>query len=96
MSNISQIIESLYVKVEKLIYSHQNLQEKNILLSTQKEELLSKVEEQKNKIEELTQTNTQLKLIKSLKESESNTSDVKLKINEMVREVDTCIAILNR
>ena len=57
--------------------------------------LQNKFSESKSKILELEERNKVLKLAKSLGENSGKTTDVKLKINELVREIDTCIALVN-
>jgi len=45
--------------------------------------------------ETLQETNKMLKLAKVLKPEGSDRKEIKLKINELVREIDRCIDILN-
>jgi len=47
-------------------------------------------------IEELNDKYKVLKMAKSLEGASNENKDVKLKINEMVREIDKCIALLNK
>ena len=57
-------------------------------------------EEKRNLQNEINQLQEQVKLLKLAKQLEGNsvkdTKEVKLKINEMVREIDKCIALMNK
>lgn len=96
MSDLSLIILSLQSKVKKLILLHQKNQEENEKLFKEREILLKLIEEHKNTIIKLEENNKVIKLAKTLSETKENKVEVKLKINELVREIDKCIALLNR
>ena len=57
-------------------------------------------EEKRNLQNEISQLQEQVKLLKLAKQLEGDsvkdTKEVKLKINEMVREIDKCIALMNK
>jgi cell division septum initiation protein DivIVA len=72
-------------------------------LKTQNEELSMKVSSldqqlatKQSEIGELNEKYKVLKMAKSLEGVSTENKDVKLKINEMVREIDKCIALLNK
>lgn len=56
-------------------------------------ESIKKLQEEKEKI---TLQYNNLKIAKSLDVSLANTHDAKLKVNRIVREIDKCIALLNK
>ncbi len=64
-----------------------------------REEALDRAKEQisqyERQISALEDSNKTLKIAKSLTGADEN-SDAKLKINELVREIDKCIALLNK
>lgn len=94
MKDLSILVSSLRKKTEKLIEKHQSILHKNKILS---EEILKLKEEliQKNQqIEAVENKLTLLKLAKGV--GNESTKDVKLKINEMVREIDKCIAKISQ
>lgn len=86
-------LESIERKVQQLItlYSNCKLQ----LADSQREnqELKEVIEEQKKTIESLKEKSTILKIVKTT-ESKEGTTDAKLKINELIREIDKCIGLL--
>jgi chromosome segregation ATPase len=65
-----------------------------------KENILSKEQEISTLNSNITVLNDQLKMLKLASQLDGNevgsTTDVKLMINEMVREIDKCIALINK
>ena len=93
ISAINEIRE--YVKgLQKSINGYRENEEK---IASQ----LKKLDEEKTNLQnEINQLQEQVKLLKLAKQLEGNsvkdTKEVKLKINEMVREIDKCIALMNK
>ncbi len=93
ISAINEIRE--YVKgLQKSINGYRENEEK---MASQ----LKKLDEEKTNLQnEINQLQEQVKLLKLAKqlegESVKDTKEVKLKINEMVREIDKCIALMNK
>lgn len=96
MSNYSSIITSLNSKIEKLILLHRNLEEEKMRLIAEKQDLLKIIQELKIKNNYLEEQNKAIRMAKDIKEDGESSLDLKLKINEMVREIDKCLALLNR
>ena len=89
-------IERIQSKVKKIMALHQKAKDENYKLQMEKEQLAKTLQEGRAKIEDLEEQNKRVKLARSLQESGETSLDVKLKINEMVREIDKCIAYLNK
>ena len=93
ISAINEIRE--YVKgLQKSINGYRENEEK---MASQ----LKKLDEEKRNLQnEINQLQEQIKLLKLAKQLEGDsvkdTKEVKLKINEMVREIDKCIALMNK
>ena len=93
ISAINEIRE--YVKgLQKSINGYRENEEK---IASQ----LKKLDEEKTNLQnEINQLQEQVKLLKLAKQLEGDsvkdTKEVKLKINEMVREIDKCIALMNK
>ena len=93
ISAINEIRE--YVKgLQKSINGYRENEEK---MASQ----LKKIDEEKSNLQnEINQLQEQVKLLKLAKQLEGgsvqDTKEVKLKINEMVREIDKCIALMNK
>ena len=95
--------------IDKLFKQIDLLNDEKLLIQTENEEahsavselqekcsnLTQVIENQKNDISNLEETNKQIKLAQSLLASGSDKTALKLKINELVREVDKCIALLS-
>ena len=91
----SSIIESLQSKVEKLIIQHNKAKEDIKQLKEENISLQGKLTYTKVQAKELSDNNKVLKLAKSLSGKEGKSTDIKLKINELIREIDKCIAQAN-
>lgn len=96
MNNISLTAASLRFKIEKLVDLHRQIKEEHEQLKREKAELERQLKEKKDVIILLEEGRTQQKIAGVLTEKHENTTDIKLKINELVREIDKCIAQLNR
>ena len=94
-NNISLIVSSLQSKVEKLVIQHKKATEELKQLKEENSFLRKTMTQEKNKTKELEENYKVVKLAKSLKTEEGKSTDIKLKINELVREIDKCIALLN-
>ena len=95
MESPGTLISGIEYKVRKLIGQVARLQNEN-------RELKERIEEYKNKsinlelrIDQQQEKIRILKLAKSLSKEESKT-EVKLKINELLREIDNCVRLLNK
>lgn len=94
MKDLSVLVSGLRKKAELVIEKHRAITEKNKQLSAEIVQLNEKLNQKNQQLTELEDRVKVLKISKSV-ESES-TKDVKLKINEMVREIDKCIAQINK
>jgi len=95
MNNAETLITGIAYKVRKLIETNERLTFENNQLREEIKSTKSKVDLFENNINTLQNQIATLKLAKSLNKEESRTN-VKLRINELVREIDHCIAILNQ
>ncbi len=89
-------VDSIKNKVNKIMMMHQKVKDDMFKLEAEKDELIKTLKERRTIIENLEEKNKRIKLAKSLSESNESSLDVKLRINELVREIDKCIAYLNR
>jgi hypothetical protein len=90
------LIREFKEKLERLIELHIKAKEENRMLN---EALLEKeacIRELNAQNEELKQRNEHLKIAKSLMGTEEDSHEARIKINKLVREIDHCIAMLNR
>jgi FMN-dependent NADH-azoreductase len=89
------MISRIREKLIQLIELQRKLRIENIELQKNQKVLQEKIELQNKTIEELTEKNKVLIFAKSIKNGDLN-SDVKMRIDEMVREIDKCIGLLNK
>ena len=94
MNDDMTLISGIEYKVRKLLEIKEINSEKIIALSDQNLKLSENIEEQKLYINKLKNQIEKIKIAKSL-ESSDGSIEAKMKINELVREIDKCIGLLN-
>ncbi len=87
---------SLKAKIKELISAYEKLKEENLKLSEQKATLENVLQERELAFLELDRKYNQQQLAKAFAASSEDTHDAKIKVNRIVREIDQCIALLNR
>ena len=92
----NDLITSLKDKVKRVIIKHEDEKQKNNLILAENKELKNELETKKEELEQLKNKYAKLELTKAFLSSSENTHDAKIKINGIVREIDNCIALLNR
>ena len=90
------VLNSIREKVHLLMSNNSSLKEQNIQLETKVSELKNTLEEQNAEIENFNEKIKMLKMAKSLGGDSEKNTEMKLKINELVREIDKCISLLNK
>lgn len=93
--DINHLVISLQSKVEKLIIEHKKAQEDLKQIRQENSFLRNNLAQKNQQINELEEMVKVLKLARTLGVKEEKTTDLKLKINELVREIDKCIALVN-
>jgi hypothetical protein len=88
--------EQLQARMRQLIGMYEREKEANELLSREKSQLDELIRVERERIKELEEKYNKLKISKALIASSDDVHDAKLKVNRMVREIDKCIALLNR
>ena len=95
-SEQTEIFEGIRQKIQSVKARLKVQQEENFRLKKQFEELQKSVQQKQLLIEELEQKNQKLALVKGIMADGDDTQDAKIQINKIVREIDKCIALLNR
>jgi hypothetical protein len=93
MKDLTLKITHLKAKVEKLVNLHQQLKKDNERLIAENANSLKIIKEQKHTIDTLQKNNQELSQNKN-EEQKKVITDTKSKINELVQEIDKCIALL--
>lgn len=95
MESASVLISGIDYKVRKLIGRITTLKDENAELNKKIDELNERIKSLEFSIQEQQDKFKVLKLAKSLSKEETKT-EVKLKINELLREIDNCVRLLNK
>ena len=83
-------------KLDKLINIHLRMKQEKQLLSEEHLHLNEQIRLLSLRNEELIKKQEELKFAKSLLGADEDPHEAKLKINRIVREIDKCIALLNK
>ncbi|HNY07929.1 MAG TPA: hypothetical protein PKL64_07530 [Bacteroidales bacterium] len=95
MKNINLLVSGIEFKTRKLVNSYKDIQNEITQLNEKIKSLQHTIEEQKEVIKNLEEKNKTIKIAKTLDKGKE-TLDSRLKINELVREIDKCIDLLNK
>jgi phage shock protein A len=90
------INSSLEEKIKRVIQVAEKLKANNGQLQQQVDELTGQLRVRNQEMEVLESKFQSLKLAKTLTSSPEDVRNVKFQVNRMVREIDKCIALLNR
>jgi len=91
-----EIFEGIRQKIQSVKVRLQEQLDENSRLKQQNDDLLKSVQQKQLVIEELEEKNQKLSLVKVITAEGGETQDAKVQINRIVREIDKCIALLNR
>lgn len=95
MNDVDVLISGIDFKTKKLIETYNKLKTENKNLINKYNELTKIIEENKYRISYLEEKNKTLKFTKLL-ELGKGSVNVKQEINELTREIDKCISLLNK
>jgi hypothetical protein len=94
--NYEEIIPELREKIEKLINLYEKEKEKNIELSSKNISLREEIKTKEQDCQTVQTKYDNLRLAKTVSATSEDSHEAKIKINRMVREIDKCIALLNK
>ncbi len=96
--NVEQISVhiSLKRKIDELISAYEKQKEQNHSLLAKVNNLEGLIQEKERALQELESKYNQQQLGKAVLASSGNSHDAKLMVSKIVREIDQCIALLNR
>jgi hypothetical protein len=92
----NDIIAKLEQKIDLLVERYQAEKEENGMLRGQVTNLTNQLDRSVSSYSLLEESFGKLKVAKTLEASSEDVRDTKLRINQIVREIDKCIALLNR
>ena len=95
MSKIEDIVDSLENKISKILHRQEVLKQTNAKLSQELKQCQQTLINQQETLSSWIEKYEALKIANSMLGSDENKRDTKLKINTLIREIDTCIAQLS-
>ena len=93
--SLNNLISNIELKLKSLLSSYNRLKLENSELHTTNSNLSLELEENHKQISLLNDKIKIMSISKSVDISKDDIKDTKLKINEYIREIDKCIALLN-
>ena len=94
MDDLSVLVSGIEFKLKKLISENAELKNKIAVIDNKFVEQNKLIESQEKTIKNLEERIKILKISKTLTSSKDS-HDVKIKVNEALREIDKCIGLLN-
>jgi hypothetical protein len=96
-SRSEEIFASLRQRIKSIVSLYEDQKSKNIALHNKNLELTERINVLQQKLEELDKKHENLKIAKVLSSVPGeDVHETKLQVNKIVREIDKCIALLNR
>jgi uncharacterized phage infection (PIP) family protein YhgE len=92
----SDNFDQLQTRIRQVVELYQKERTENEQLKKKSNELEERLKLDDNRLIDLDERYNKLKISKALIASSNDVHDAKLKVNRMVREIDKCIALLNR
>ncbi|MFM7766878.1 MAG: hypothetical protein ACKO9S_03345 [Bacteroidota bacterium] len=93
---VDKLLDSVKFKAERLLKSRQTLLDKVQKLEQINFELNNELDTLRKDNESLREANQVLRMAKAVSGEDQNTRDLKLRINDYIREIDRCLALINR
>jgi hypothetical protein len=95
MKNTSTLVAGIEFKLRKLVDKHAILKQELLIKTRKTEELEQLADQQHQTIKQLEENINLIKIAKTL-EPGKGTVEARTKINELVRDIDRCIGLLNK
>ncbi len=93
---MKNIVNKIEVKLGKLIDKYQKIKQEVLILQQENEDFVVSLKLKEVEILNLQEKVKLMNISKSVDASKQEVKETRLKINEYVREIDKCIALLNK
>jgi hypothetical protein len=93
---VKNIVNNIEVKLGKLIAKYQQVRQEKLILQQENEDFIASLKLKEIEILNLQEKVKLMNISKSVDASKQEVKETRLKINEYVREIDKCIALLNK
>ncbi|SMO42796.1 hypothetical protein SAMN06265379_101756 [Saccharicrinis carchari] len=91
-----EIVHNLQYKISQLVERYGSVKSDNRLLKKQNDQLAAELEKSHREMANLQEKYNTLKFSKTMEASGGDVHFAKIRINQIVREIDKCIALLNK
>ena len=95
MSKLSIQVDSILGKIGHILDNQMQLEQKYMQALEQQKLMSQQINKQNETIKDLQEQVKHLKLTKAVSLDEGDQSELKATINEMIKEIDRCMAMLN-
>ncbi|UCG28048.1 MAG: hypothetical protein JSV24_01440 [Bacteroidales bacterium] len=95
-SEQDEIVKQLKEKIRLLISFYEKAQNENETLQHERVELNKQIKFRETELQEIKNKYENLKITKTILAGSEDVHDARIKVNKIVREIDKCIALLNR
>ena len=95
MGNITQVVNIVEEKLKMLLGNYIFLKEENEFLHNKVIILENQITKEKELFNDLEKEFKSLRIAKTIEGSKENNRDTKLKINSLIRQIDSCITQLS-
>ncbi len=92
----TEILEGIKGKIQSVKAMLLEQRDQNQVLSEQNDALQEEVQHKQSVINDLEEKNQKMALVKGILAESGTSDDARVRINRIVREIDKCIALLNR
>ena len=96
MEEPDDILNSLKERTKQIMALCDGLREEKKSLLTTNRELIKKVAQNEKEIDNIKTKFRTLKIAKTVSGADNDVHETKLRVNRIVREIDKCIALLNK
>ena len=93
---MKNIVNNIEVKLGKLIAKYQQVKQEKLILQQENDDFVASLKLKEIEILNLQEKVKLMNISKSVDASKQEVKETRLKINEYVREIDKCIALLNK
>ena len=93
---MKNIVNNIEVKLGKLIAKYHQVKQEKLILQQENEDFVASLKLKEIEILNLQEKVKLMNISKSVEASKQEVKETRLKINEYVREIDKCIALLNK
>ena len=93
---MKNIVNKIEVKLGKLIAKYQQVKQEKLILQQENEDFVASLKLKEIEILNLQEKVKLMNISKSVDASKQEVKETRLKMNEYVREIDKCIALLNK